>query len=93
MERLTGPRDYLKESLMIEAATLRPGIRRLPDYLTTEEAAAELNYHPEHIRWMIRRGKLQADKKVGVWLISRDALEAYRAAVAGKAKNDPTRVQ
>ena len=54
---------------MIEAATLRPGTPRLPDYLTTEEAAAELNYHPEHIRWMIRRGKLQADKKGAYYIL------------------------
>ena len=75
---------------MTEAATLRPGTPRLPGYLTTEEAAAELNYHPEHIRWMIRRGMLHADEKVAVWLIPRDALDACTAWVAGMSRHDPT---
>ena len=68
-----------------------PGIHMLPDYLTTEKAAAELNYHPEHIRWMVRRGRLQDGKKVDVWLIPRAALDAYKASVEGRSKHDPTR--
>lgn len=67
------------------------GYSRLPDYLTVDEAAAALRYHPEYIRRMVRKGKLSADKKSGVWLIHREALAAYQTAIQGKAKHDPTR--
>ena len=67
---------------------LRP---RMPDYLTAEEVAGILGYHVKYVRRMAKDGKLQADKKAGIWLIYRDAVEAYRASVAGKSKHDPTR--
>ena len=63
----------------------------MPDYLTVEETADILGYHIESVRRMARRGKLQADKKAGVWLVHREALEKYQEAIEGKAKNDPTR--
>ena len=68
-----------------------PRARRLPDYLTAEEAAHALGYHVQYVRRMAGSGKLRADKKAGVWLIYREAVEAYRAAVAEKSKHDPTR--
>ena len=42
----------------------------LPDYLTTEEVAGILGYNVKHVRRMIRKKKLKADKKSGVWLVS-----------------------
>lgn len=63
----------------------------LPDYLTTEEAAKALGSSPDYVRRMLRNGKLRADKKGGIWLIYRDAVESYKAAVKGKSKHDPTR--
>jgi len=63
----------------------------LPDYLTTEEVAEVLGYHAESVRRMVRNGKLRADKKSGVWLIYREAVEEFQKAVEGKAKRDPTR--
>jgi excisionase family DNA binding protein len=68
---------------------LRSG--RLADYLTVKETAEALNYHPEHVREMLREGRLRADKKSGIWLVYRDAVEGYREAVKGKSKHDPTR--
>ena len=43
----------------------------MPDYLTVEETAEALGYHPEYVREMARQGKLRADKKSRVWLIYR----------------------
>jgi excisionase family DNA binding protein len=63
----------------------------MPDYLTVEETAEALGYSPEYVRRMLRNGKLSADKKAGIWLIYREAVEEYRKAVKGLAKNDPTR--
>ena len=39
----------------------------------------------------VRCGILVTGKKVSLWLIPRDALEAYKPALAGRGKNDPTR--
>jgi excisionase family DNA binding protein len=63
----------------------------MPDYLTVEETAEVLGYSIEYVRRMLRNGKLSADKKAGIWLVYRDAVEAYKEGIAGKAKNDPTR--
>jgi hypothetical protein len=35
------------------------------------------------VRRMIRKAKLHADKKSGVWLVHREAMEAYREAIPG----------
>ena len=56
----------------------------MPDYLTVTETASTLGYNAEYVRRMIRKKKLRADKKSGVWLIHREAVEAYREAIRGK---------
>jgi hypothetical protein len=61
----------------------------MPDYLTASEVADELDYHVESVRRIIRTGKLQADKKAGVWLVPREALQDYRQRIEGKSKHDP----
>jgi excisionase family DNA binding protein len=78
---------------MIATATglSRAGGQRLPDYVSTEEAAEILGYHVKHIRDMAASGKLRADKKAGVWWIYRESVDEYRDSVAGKSKHDPTR--
>lgn len=63
----------------------------MPDYLTVEETAALLGYSAEYVRRMLRNGKLSADKKSGVWLVHREAADAYQEAVRGLAKTDPRR--
>jgi excisionase family DNA binding protein len=67
------------------------GAIRLPDYISSEEAAEALGFHVNYIRRMARNGKLRADKKAGIWWIYRDALQEYQKAIEGKAKHDPTR--
>jgi excisionase family DNA binding protein len=58
----------------------------LPDYLTVGETVSALNYSAEYVRRMIRKGKLHADMKCGVWLVHREAVEAYREAIRGKTR-------
>ena len=50
----------------------------MPDYITTEEAADISGFHVDHIRRLLRAGKIEAVKK-GVWLIYREDLERYLA--------------
>jgi len=75
----------------IAIAGLQPGGGRLPDYLTTEEVAEVLGYHVKSIHRIIKGGRLRADKKSGIWLIPREALEEYQKVTEGKSKHDPTR--
>ena len=49
--------------------------------LTTAEAAALLNVDASQVRYLCIRGKLNAEKRSGVWLIQHDAtFDAYAAS-------------
>lgn len=65
--------------------------RDLPEWITTDEAAALSGYHPEHVRWLARGGKIGAEKKGRDWWINRDKLREYLATVEalGTRKYDP----
>jgi excisionase family DNA binding protein len=63
----------------------------LTEYVTTDEAAEALGYSPEHVRRMLRNGKLKADKIGGAWLVLRRSVRDYQEAVRGMAKHDPRR--
>lgn len=63
----------------------------LPEWITTEEAAAVSGFHPEYIRRLAKAGKIGAEKKGRDWWIDRDKLRSYLAAVEalGPKKYDP----
>jgi excisionase family DNA binding protein len=63
----------------------------LADYMSTEDAAKALDLHVETIRLFLRYKKLDGLKVGRTWLVSRAAVKAYQAQVAGKEKHDPTR--
>jgi excisionase family DNA binding protein len=47
------------------------------DWLTIKEAATLAGYHADHLRTLIRQGRVKAKKVVIVWLVSRKSLDAY----------------
>lgn len=47
------------------------------NWLTTEQAAELTNYHPDHIRRIIRAGKVKARKFGPVWQVSESSLLTY----------------
>lgn len=47
------------------------------EWMTTQEAAHFAGYHVDHIRRLIRAGKLDARKFGPVWAISKEAIEQY----------------
>lgn len=47
------------------------------EWITTAEAAEISGYHPEHIRELVREGKIEARKFGPVWAISRTDLDRY----------------
>jgi excisionase family DNA binding protein len=56
-------------------------------WITTQEAAELSKYHPDHLREIIREGKIHARKFGIVWMVNRQSLLAYvRAADKSKDK-------
>ncbi len=49
----------------------------MADWITTKQAANMSGYSPYHIRELIQRGKIKAQKFGEVWQVSRASLLAY----------------
>jgi excisionase family DNA binding protein len=47
------------------------------EWLTVKEAAELSGYNADHLRELIREGKIQARKFSIVWMVNRDSLSAY----------------
>ncbi len=56
------------------------------DVISTDEAAELSGYHPEHIRRLIRQGKIKAIRKGTMFWIDRRAFEKF-VQNAKKAKD------
>lgn len=46
-------------------------------WLTLKEAATLAHYNLDHLRELLREGKVKGRKVVTVWLVSRSSLERY----------------
>ena len=49
----------------------------MENWISVSEASELSGYHPEHIRRLIRQGKINAKKFSIVWMVDRDSLLAY----------------
>jgi excisionase family DNA binding protein len=47
------------------------------DWMTIPEGAKLFGYHPEHLRELIRDGKIAAVKKGNAWWVDRRSLTRY----------------
>jgi len=47
-------------------------------WITVEDAAKLAEYHPEHIRRLIRQGKIEARKFATVWQVNKSSLISYK---------------
>ncbi len=47
------------------------------DWITTPEASELSGYNPEHLRELIRQGRIKARKYFVIWQISKSSLLAY----------------
>ncbi len=62
----------------------------MTEWISVTEAANLSGYHPEHLRELIREGRVKARKVVTVWQIDRVSLLAYvRKAEKLGAKRGP----
>jgi excisionase family DNA binding protein len=50
------------------------------EWITSAEAAELSGYHPEHLRRLVREGRIKARKFGNVWQIDRKSLLAYLEA-------------
>jgi len=65
-------------------------------WLTTEETAEILDYHPEYVRHLLRIGRLKGQKFGVVWFVDPEAVSELRERLdnqdkLGFTKNDPRR--
>ncbi len=60
----------------------------LADYMTTEDAATALGFHPDYIRRLLRAGGLQGRKVGPVWLVLKSSVRQYqeRAKAQGEKR-------
>jgi len=49
----------------------------LADYMTTQQAAKELGFHPETVRRLVRDGILVGQKWGKEWLVLKKSVEEY----------------
>ncbi len=61
------------------------------DWITTAEAVSLSGYHVDHIRRLIKSGKVKGQKWGREWQVSRSSLMAYLHSVekAGKRRGRP----
>lgn len=69
----------MTEADLVNALTPPP----IKEAYSAVEVAAILGFHPEHVRKLIRTGKIQAAKLGGAWRVSRADLERYYRAQGG----------
>jgi len=56
------------------------------EWLTVNEAANLSNYDPEHIRRLIREGRIEGRKVSIVWLVERKSLLSYITEAQARGK-------
>ena len=65
-------------------ARLREG--ELDEWITTSQAAQISDYHPEHIRELVREGRINAKKFATVWQVDTASLLNYMASMEEKGQ-------
>jgi excisionase family DNA binding protein len=61
------------------------------ELLSTAQAAEILEMSQEYVSRLIKKKKLDGWKMGGFFVVTRQSVEEYKVAIAGKSKNDPTR--
>jgi len=65
----------------------------LEGWLTTRDAAGLTGYHVKYLRYLVRKGRIEAHKVGRDWLINRESLLAYKHQMdaLGPEKHNPWR--
>ena len=66
-----------------------------PEWISVKQAADLAGYNVQHVQWLLRKGKVKAQKLQGgrEWMIDRSSLQAYVKAMKslGSEKYNPHR--
>jgi hypothetical protein len=65
----------------------------MTDLVAIAEAAQNSEYSHEHIKYLVRSGRIKGRKSGTLWLVDLESLKAYEARMKelGPQKFDPTR--
>lgn len=65
----------------------------MPNLMLVEQAAKESQYHPDHIRYLARKGLIRGEKHGGIWLVDLDSLKEYESVMnaEGTQKHTPAK--
>lgn len=55
-------------------------------WITTAEAARLADYHPNHVRRLLKERRIEGRKFGPVWMVSRESLQAYLAEQRAKGE-------
>ena len=66
-------------------------INGVTNMITVEEAAHLAHYHPNHVRRLLRSGKVIGQKWGQTWMINRTSFRAYMQAVGEHERRGPKR--
>lgn len=60
----------------------------MAEWISVSEAARQYGYHPEHIRELVREGRVKGRKIITVWQVDRASLQGYirKAEKLGKKR-------
>ena len=63
----------------------------MPEWISVTECAELTGYHPDHLRRLLRSGKIKAVHKGNMWWVDRESLREYVAEMEelGPKKFDP----
>ena len=63
----------------------------MPDWISVTECSEQTGYHPDHLRRLLRSGKIKAVHKGNMWWVDRDSLRDYVVEMEslGPKKFDP----
>ena len=56
---------------------------------TVRELSEQTHYHPEHIRRLIRQGKLEAKKLGLLWFVNPESMTAYMEQAQRNGRGGP----
>ena len=65
----------------------------MAEWVTIGEAKTHSEYSHDHIKWLVRNGKVEGRKSGSLWLVNLESLKEYEARMKelGPQKFDPTR--
>jgi excisionase family DNA binding protein len=69
------------------------GVRMSEDILTVHQAAEILHYHPEHVRRLLRSGRMEGSRFNSVWMIKQTEVQRLEALQGKSGRLPPSKLE